>query len=264
MTLNESLIEDFSQQYQAALKMAGNVIDKCKDDLWQDYTKEVIINQLVYHILTSADRSLSKTNEERRAFKEKYGNSNFPFNDTNKKFTKKQLEDYLEEIKLKADKMFQNISIEELTKKSIFDFRGTISLYSVLTNNLRHLMLHTGVLHARLNILDNETFPYVNAIYRDERDRINDLNDQGVAYILAGKIDEAEKIYLEICDNTENPLYLYNFACVNSHKGYKEKALNALKTCLKFDNGNLFKNLAKNDSDFTNIKDLSEFKQLIS
>ena len=125
-------------------------------------------------------------------------------------------------------------------------------------------MLHTGALHARLNILGNQSFPYINAIYRDERDRINDLNDQGVGYNLAGKIDEAEKIYLEICDNTENPLYLYNFACVNSRKGYQEKALETLKTCLKFDNGNLFKNLAKNDSDFTNIKDLPAFQQLIS
>lgn len=258
-----SIIEEFSQQYFAALKMTEDVIVHCNEKYWQDYTHEVIINQLVYHILGSMDLSLSKTNDERSSFKERYGKFDFPFNNQSRNFTKQQMTDYLNEIKEKANKLFKSVTLEEFSTKTIFDYRGTLSLYSVLENNLRHSMLHIGALHARLNILDKKDYAYVNVIYGDERDTNNELNNQGVAYILEGKLDEAENIYTKLCNEPVNPLYYYNFSCVQSRKGYKEKALETLKLCLKFDNGNLFKNLAKTDTDFTNIRELPAFQQII-
>ena len=265
-TLNTRIIQDFSEQYLAALKMTEDTIVNCKDELWQDYTQQEVISQLVYHILASADYCLCKNNDERESFKQKFGDSGFSFHDPSKDFSKKQLKDYLDEIKEKAEKLFNNLSIEEFINDPIYDLQGTISLYSSLINNLRHTMNHVGALHARLTILGNESLPYVSQIYGDERDRLNELNNQGVADILQGKLDEAERIYLELCDRSELPLYLYNLACVYSRKGIQEKAIDELKNCLKISNifqYKFFKNLAKTDSDFTNIRELPNFQQLI-
>ena len=43
----------------------------------------------------------------------------------------------------------------------------------------------------------------------------------------------------------------------------QDKALETLKTCLKLDNANIFRVLAKTDSDFTNISELPVFQELI-
>ena len=128
-------------------------------------------------------------------------------------------------------------------------------------------MNHVGALHARLTILGNEPLDYVNRVYGDERDGWNELNQRGVAFIMQGKLDEAENIYLDICAESEHPLYHYNLACVYSRKENTEKALDTLKFCLKSSNPwqqNFFKNLAKTDSDFTNIRELPNFPQLIA
>ena len=60
--------------------MIGDVIAKCKDELWDDNSQEVVVSQLVYHVLFSADYNLSKTNDERELFSQghgKYGYSDF-------------------------------------------------------------------------------------------------------------------------------------------------------------------------------------------
>ena len=266
MSENSLIIKDFAQQYLASLKMTGDVIVKCKDELWQNYSHKEVISQLVYHILASADYCLCKTNAERDSFKHKYGESGFSFHDHNKNFSKKQLSDYLNEIIEKANKLFNNLKIEELSEP-IYDLDGTISFFSTLVNNLRHIMNHVGAIHVRLTNLGNESLPYVIRVFGDERDKLVELNNQGVAYITQGKIDEAEKIYLEICATSEQPLYHYNLACVYSRKGNKEKALGTLKFCLEFSNNwqyNFFKGLAKQDSDLDNIRELPVFQQLIA
>ena len=265
MSVKSSIIKDFSEQYIAALKMTEDVIVKCKEELWQDYNHKEVISQLVYHILASADYSLCKTNKERDSFNRKYGESGFSFHDPNKNFSKNQLTDYLEEIKEKADNLFNNLTIEEFSEP-IYDLDGTVTFYSLLVNNLRHIMNHVGAIHARLTILGNEPLDYVNRVYGDERDSWNEMNQQGVAYIMQGKLDEAEKIYQDICAKSEHPLYYYNLACVYSRKENTEKALDTLKFCLKTSNSwqhKFFKNLAKTDSDLTHIRELPDFQQLI-
>ncbi len=267
MSENTSIIKDFKEQYLAALKMTGDVIVKCREDLWQDLKQEVVVSQLVYHILASADYCLCKTNDERDSFQRKYGESGFSFNDQTKDFTKRQLAEYLEEIKSKADNFFKIITIEELTVNPIYDLSGTISLFTVLVNNLRHIMLHVGALHARLTMLENEPLPYVRQVYGDERDKLEEKNDQGVVYIQQGELDEAEELYLEICGKSDQPLYHYNLACVYSRKGNTEKAIASLKFCLESSNQwqhKFFSNLAKTDSDLSSIQELPAFEELLN
>ena len=264
MSTNITIINEFSEQYHAALKMIGDVIDKCNDEFWQDYSKGVVISQLVYHVLFSADIFLAKAADEEDSFKGKYGSSPpGPFNNPNITFTKKQLAEYLTEIKEKADRVFKNLTIEEFTSGQLYLFHGSTSVFGALQHNLRHIAHHIGALHGRLHALGNKSIPWVNVVYRDERDTWEEMNDQGVTYIQDGKLDEAEKIYLEICAKSDNPGYLYNFACVYSRKGNQQKALETLETCLKLDKAKIFKEFSKTDSDFSNIRELPAFQQLI-
>lgn len=264
MSTNNTIINELSQQYLATLKMIEELIIKCKDELWQDYSHPVVISQLVYHIISSADYFLLKTNNERNSFKPKYGNSGFIFNDPAKNFSKRQLLDHLAEVQEKATKLFSNLTVEELTGEPMYEATDSFSLFGSLMFNLRHLMNHIGALRARLTLLGNEPLPYVNAIYGDERDTWVDMDDQGVTLIQQGKLDEAEKIYLDICANSNIPIYHYNLACVYSRKGNREKALDSLKVCLKFDKRAVFRELVKTDSDLENIRYLPTFQQLMS
>ena len=113
--------------------------------------------------------------------------------------TKKQLTDYLEEIKTKATKIFNTIPFEEFSTGLINDFFTPYSRFGFLIYNLRHLTNHIGALHARLVILGNEPLPWVNIIFGDERDKLEEMDNQGIIYLQEGKFYEAEKIYLEIC-----------------------------------------------------------------
>jgi tetratricopeptide (TPR) repeat protein len=171
--------------------------------------------------------------------------------------------EYLEEIKVKSNKRFKDISIEELNDKPIFDWHGTSVLGSLLYN-LRHVMLHVGALHVRVNAAGKEPLPWVSKIYGDERDLIDEQNRKGVTLLQSGKLDEAEKIYLELIKDSENPLFYYNLACCYSRQKKPEKALDTLKTCLKYDTENRFKDLSKKDADFANIRELPGFKELMN
>ena len=91
------------------------------------------------------------------------------------------------------------------------------------------------------------------------------MNDKSVAYLQSGKIDEAEKILVELSNNySENPLYHYNLACCYSRLKKPEKSLKSLELSLKYDKDDRFKNLAKKDSDFSNVMDLPAFKELLN
>ena len=93
MTVETPIIRELSQQYQATLKMIEDVIVKCNAELWQDYTQDIVISQLAYHVLSSADLFLARVNNKESFFKNKYGNFTPPFNSPDKILTKKQLSD---------------------------------------------------------------------------------------------------------------------------------------------------------------------------
>lgn len=262
--VNTPIIKELSQQYQATLKMIGEVIVKCNEELWQDYTQEVVINQLVYHVLSSADLFLARVNDEENSFKNKYGNFNPPFNSPDKVFTKKQLLDYIEEIKAKAISTFDNLTFDEFTSGVIPDFYFSYTRYGILINNLRHLSHHIGALHARLTVLGNEPLPWVNVIFGDERDTWEEMSNLGVRNMKEGKLDEAEEIFLKITPKSKNAIHFYDLACVYSLQNKQEKALDTLKICFELDPNNHLKESAKKDNDFTNIRGLPAFRRLIT
>lgn len=263
MTNKSPLIQGLSEQYAAGLKMVQDIIEKCDNNLWNDYTREVVINQVVYHIIDSTDFYLSNNKKEVDSYKPKLGVDDGTFHDPNLKFTKQQLLDYLEVIKEKANKKFNNLTLEDLDGKPLFDWHGTSVLGSLLYN-LRHIMLHVGALHVRLNEVSKEPLNWVSKIYGDERDVREELNNRGVAFLQQGKLDEAEKIYLELIENSKDSLYYYNLACCYSLKNDSEKAIDMLTTCLKYDQNKRFKDLAGKDKDFKNIKELPVFKELLA
>ncbi|MFX0212171.1 MAG: hypothetical protein ACFFDT_39725 [Candidatus Hodarchaeota archaeon] len=78
----------------------------------------------------------------------------------NKIYSKKELLDYLGDIRQKANTRFTNITLEELQDESLFDWRDS-SILSSLLYNLRHIMLHVGALHVRLNMVGKEPMKWL-------------------------------------------------------------------------------------------------------
>lgn len=86
-----------------------------------------------------------------------------------------------------------------------------------------------------------------------------------ISYLSIKEQDKSINIYQELLKdpNSENKAnYYYNLACAYSIKNNKEKAIFYLSEAIKLDKKN--KELAIKDSDFSNIKDSKEFKELIN
>ncbi|MFW9929042.1 MAG: tetratricopeptide repeat protein, partial [Candidatus Thorarchaeota archaeon] len=126
---------------------------------------------------------------------------------------------------------------------------------------LRHIMLHVGALHVRLNAVGKMPLRWVSKIPEEEG---TELHEMGLYYLQNGNLSEAEKIYVELCTDSENPLFYYNLACCYSLQKNMEQSIKTLKKCLNFDQNGRFKNLAKTDKDFINMREIPEFNQLIT
>ena len=264
MSTNTPLIQGISEQFGAALKMVEDIIVECNDELWNDFNQQVVVSQVVYHTLSSMYFFLSKDKNERDAFHGKYGDEDGDLHLPDRKLTKKQLTDYLEEVKAKANSRFKELTIEELNQPPLFDWHGTSVLGSFFYN-LRHAMLHIGALHVRVNAVNKSPLRWVSKIYGDERDKREEMNSRGVAYLQQGNLDEAEKIYLELIETyKDDPLFYYNLACCYSLQKNSNKSIDTLKTCLELDKDKRFKETAKKDSDFDNVRELTEFKNLLN
>ena len=145
MTSDNQILQALSEQYGAALKMLENTIQECHEGLWKDSKTETVISQVVYHTLFYVDFYLSKNKAERESFKGKYGDDGQSFHEPDKFYTKEQLINYLQEIKEKANKRFNDLNIQELKEEPVFEWHGS-SVLSSLLYNLRHIMLHDNEL----------------------------------------------------------------------------------------------------------------------
>ena len=164
MSFNEIFKDAIKEQYGASIKMLENLITNCPDELWEDNNRETIISQVVYHTLFFIDFYLSKTNEEKGQFKGKLGDD-FMGERTdgmewNKIYSKEELLSYAKDTRIKANKRFSNLTIEELASESLFEWHGN-SVLSSLMYNLRHIMLHVGALHVRINAVNEEPMKWV-------------------------------------------------------------------------------------------------------
>jgi hypothetical protein len=258
MTNDSQIMKAISEQYGAALTMLEETVEDCDEELWQDTNRDPIIAQVVYHTIFEVDLYLSRNKTERENFKGKYGPEGNTFNEPNKPFTKDQLQIYIQEVRDKAEKIFTNLTIEQLMNEPVFEWHG-VNLLSSLLYNLRHLMLHVGALHVRVNKEGKMPLRWVSTYPEAKGTKMNNL---GVWHLQNGYLAEAEKIYLELIKDSENPLFYYNLACCYSLQDKKDQSIMTLKKCLSYDNVDRFKNLATTDKDFTNVKDLDGFKQL--
>lgn len=164
MNANQQLSQSIAEQYGAALTMLENIIKSCQNELWEDTTRETVVSQVVYHTLFFIDYYLSSDTEERENFKGKLGKDCMGERtdgmEWNKIYSKKELLDYLGDIRQKANKRFAKLTLEELQDESLFHWHGS-SVLSSLLYNLRHIMLHVGALHVRLNIVGKEPMKWV-------------------------------------------------------------------------------------------------------
>ena len=160
---NQKLIHAIAEQYGAALTMLENTIVNCDNELWGDSNRDPIISQIIYHTLYFIDIYLSKDRAEWEAFVGKLGedgDADTYIHIPEKLFTKQELLNYSHDIRTKASERFKNLSIEELNSKPLFDWHGS-SVLSSLLYNLRHIMLHVGALHVRLNAEGKEPLNWI-------------------------------------------------------------------------------------------------------
>ena len=164
IVIQDALVE----QYGAAFKTLSNIINKCPNSLWEDESKNPSFYKIIYHILYFADLYLSRTKEERSAFKPRFEHAedfsiskeNFGSAYWKKPLTKEECNSYLSEIRNKAQVFFKQVSISELISEPIFDWHGS-SLLGSLIYDIRHIMLHIGALQGRLRLAGIEEHLWV-------------------------------------------------------------------------------------------------------
>jgi hypothetical protein len=127
-------------------------LKSCPDEVWDDRTGGPPFWHVAYHAMWFLDWYLSDSKETRENFNWKFGKKipNALRNTPETALTKKQLFEYLSEIKEKAKIRFDNLTSDEFIQPSIFDWHGN-SVLSSLLYNLRHVMLHIGALNLRLH-----------------------------------------------------------------------------------------------------------------
>jgi hypothetical protein len=154
------IIQDaLSEQYGAALKMLSNIIENCPTSLWEDESHGPAFYKIIYHVLYFLDLYLSRTKEERSAFKPRFdfaedfgiSKKNFAPEYWKKPLSKAKAILYLSELRDKAVNFLNQVSIPELTSESVFEWHGSSLLSSLIYNN-RHIMLHIGALQGRLRM----------------------------------------------------------------------------------------------------------------
>lgn len=148
MNTIELVILSISEQYGAALKMLEESIIQCPDELWQDTNGEKIISHICCHVLYWVDRYLSKNKNEELKFKPHLEIKHQK--DEKWVYSKQELLDYLMFVRKKANDSFKTLTIDYLVTDSVYDFHGS-TILSSLMYDLRHIMLHVGALHVRLN-----------------------------------------------------------------------------------------------------------------
>ncbi|MFX1572504.1 MAG: DinB family protein [Promethearchaeota archaeon] len=140
------------EQYGAAIGMLEKNLNSCPKELWDDKTIGPPFWQVAYHAMWFLDWYLSDSKKARENFKSKFGEE--VSRDLNISpeitLTRKQLLEYLSNLKEKTKNRFEDLTTDDLIKPSVFEWHGN-SVLSSLLYNLRHLMLHIGALNLRLH-----------------------------------------------------------------------------------------------------------------
>ncbi len=155
---NRAVINAVLEQYGASFKMIENLVKKCPENYWDDAKNGPPFFKIVYHTMYFIDVYLSRNKEERTSFtprfpeQEDYATSKENFsNPEEPTLPKSEVLNYLKELRIKGKKRFENLTLQELTSESVFEWHGSSILSSILYN-LRHIMLHIGALQRRLRM----------------------------------------------------------------------------------------------------------------
>ena len=129
MDADQQLIQGIIEQYGAAFTMVENIIHNCDEDLWQDYKRETIISQVVYHTLFFIDFYLAKDSSERDSFIGKLGDDLMGQRtdgmELNIIFKKEELLAYMKDLRDKAYKRLNNFYWHlDVIKKRYYQFNG--------------------------------------------------------------------------------------------------------------------------------------------
>ena len=145
--LSKALLE----QYGAAIKMLERIMNKCPEKTWNDRSSGPPFWQVSYHAMHFLDWYLGSSKEEREEFQKEFKDFPHQFDRVPEEIlTRKQLINYLSQIKKKTKKRLENISVSELMQPSVFEWHGN-SVLSSLMYNLRHVMVHIGALSSKLH-----------------------------------------------------------------------------------------------------------------
>ncbi|MHA2363251.1 MAG: hypothetical protein ACXAC7_04790 [Candidatus Hodarchaeales archaeon] len=116
------------EQYGATFKMLENLINNCPNEYWDSSENEPPFYKVVYHTMFFIDMYLSGTKEESNSFmprfpkQEDYRTSEENFQPTEENaLTKKELLDYLSDLKIKGNQRIDGITLQELINESVFD-----------------------------------------------------------------------------------------------------------------------------------------------
>jgi hypothetical protein len=131
--------------------MLEKVLTSCPSEVWDERTSGPPFWQVAYHAMWYLDWYLGGSGKEREAFIPKFAREPNEHLDKLPKetITRKQLLNYLFDIKGKADQRIKKITMDVLIQPSVFEWHGN-SIISSMLYNLRHLMLHIGALNYRL------------------------------------------------------------------------------------------------------------------
>ncbi len=152
MSIKESEIiaNAFKEQYGAAIEMLEQVIKNCTDKIWDDRSSGPPFWQVAFHTMWYLDWYLGKSEDDRKKFKPGFKADLKNLDEAPKEtLTRERLQAYLFEIREKCKQRLDQLTLEELTQPSVFEWHGN-SIHSSLIYNIRHVMLHIGALNSRL------------------------------------------------------------------------------------------------------------------
>jgi hypothetical protein len=156
--MKDSLFLDICKnEYYALIEMLHKSINLCSEELWDKRTETPPFWQLAYHAIYYLDFYLGdspKNHEQRFDIKE---NLNERMENI---LTKKQLKDYLIEIKKKCSRVLDNLSTEKLEGKNSYYWTGP-TLAHRLIYNIRHSQHHMGQLNLILRRNSNTAVKWV-------------------------------------------------------------------------------------------------------
>ncbi|MHA1809856.1 MAG: tetratricopeptide repeat protein [Candidatus Heimdallarchaeaceae archaeon] len=121
--------------------------------------------------------------------------------------------------------------------------------------------INLGIAYERQDNLKKAIECYQKALEINQEDTVA-WNSVGIAYLKQNNLKKAFKCFQKAVElEPKNAGALYNIACLNALQNENVKAIKDLKKAIEFDEK--YCEMAKEDSDFDNIKDTKEFKELV-